>query len=81
MGAGNNQILCVPPIWDGNENSQKAFPLFGTGAGNQKKVSLCLGTEIHGVPVWKYRGTGIPATIYHEQFFSSRWFPFRHLKI
>ena len=33
-GYGNNQINCVPAIWDGNRNYQKAFLLFGTWTGN-----------------------------------------------
>ena len=48
-------------IRDGNGNYQKAFPLFGTGTGNPKKSSCCLGTGIQGIPVGKSTGTGILA--------------------
>ena len=57
---GNNQKK-IPAIWDGNRNYQKAFPQFGTGMGNRKKSSRFLGPGIQGVPVGKYKGTGIPA--------------------
>ena len=44
-GNGKKQIDCVPAIWDGNGNYQKAFPLFGKGTGITKKLSRYLGQE------------------------------------
>ena len=43
--SGKKQINCVPAIWDGNGNYQKAFPLFGTGTGITKKLSRYSGRE------------------------------------
>ena len=58
-GNKENQISCVLDIRD--RIYQKAFSLFGTEAGNQKKFSDCLLTRIQSIPVRKYTGTGIPA--------------------
>ena len=44
-GNGKKQINCVPAIWDGNGNYQKAFPIFGKGTGITKKLSCYFGRE------------------------------------
>ena len=44
-GLRENPNKCVPAIWDGNGNYQKAFPLFGTGTGITNKLSRYSGRE------------------------------------
>ena len=72
---------CIPAIWDGNRNYQKAFPLFGTGTRitkklshylgreqeSQKNSSGCSGTQIQGINVGKYTGMELQVRCRHTQ--------------